>query len=92
MLQFEWDPKKAKKNRAKHGVSFSEGATVFGDPLSMTYPDPDHSSDEERFITIGHTDKGKVLIVSHTEHGKRIRIISVRKLTRRERKSYEEGC
>jgi uncharacterized DUF497 family protein len=89
-IEFEWDPDKAKKNIEKHRVSFNEAATVFGDPLSMTFYDPDHSIDENRFITVGLSCFGKLLIVSHTDRGDRIRIISARETTRRERKFYEE--
>jgi uncharacterized DUF497 family protein len=89
-IEFEWDPDKAKKNIEKHRVSFNEAATVFGDPLSMTFYDPDHSIDESRFITVGLSRLGKLLIVSHTDRDDRIRIISARETTRRERKFYEE--
>ena len=90
-MEFEWDSAKAEKNLAKHGVSFPEAATVFGDPLSMTYPDPDHSIREQRFITIGCSQDGRVLLVAHTDRAERIRIISARKATPRERKHYETG-
>jgi hypothetical protein len=90
-VDFEWDPAKASRNRVKHGIDFSEAATVFGDVLSQTFEDPDHSDDEERFVTIGVSARGRVLIVSHTDRGKRIRIISAREATRRERKDYEEN-
>jgi uncharacterized DUF497 family protein len=90
-MEFEWDPVKASRNQAKHGVEFSEAATVFGDVLSRTFADPDHSDDEDRFITIGLSDRGRVLIVSHTDRGERTRIISAREATRRERKAYEEN-
>ena len=90
-MDFEWDSAKAEKNLAKHGVSFPEAATVFGDPLSMTYPDPDHSIREQRFITIGCSQDGRVLLVAHTDRAERIRIISARKATPRERKHYETG-
>ena len=90
-MDFEWDDEKATRNLAKHGVSFHEAATVLGDPLAMTYFDPDHSEDEDRYLTIGHANIGQVLIVSHTDRGDRIRIISARRVTRKERKSYEEG-
>lgn len=89
-IEFEWDPSKATKNAEKHQVSFTEAATVFGDPLSITFYDPDHSDDETRYITIGLSSLGKPLMVSHTDRGDRIRIISARKATRRERKYYEE--
>ena len=90
LLKFEWDPEKAEQNLDKHRVSFPEAATVFGDPLSMTFYDPDHSLDEERYITIGHSDSGQLLMVAHTDRDDSIRIISARKSTHRERKSYEE--
>ncbi len=69
-MQFEWDRKKAKKNLRKHKVSFDEAITVFYDPLSATFDDPDHSIDEERFITIGYSSRGRLLVVSHTEREK----------------------
>ena len=91
MLQFEWYPDKATSNEKKHGVSFQEAATVFGDPLSLTFFDPDHSIDENRYITIGTSARGQLIIVSHADRDDRIRIISARKATRRERKIYENG-
>lgn len=90
-MEFEWDGDKAASNIAKHGVSFHDAAAVFGDPLSITYYDPDHSDDEDRYITIGHSADGQILIVSHTDRDDRIRIISARRATRKERKSYEQG-
>lgn len=90
-LIFEWDGKKAKQNLKKHGVSFEEAATVFGDPLSLTIEDPLHSTEEERFVTIGESIRRRVLVVVHTERRDHIRIISVRVATRRERRAYEEG-
>lgn len=90
-MEFEWDPEKAAGNLAKHGVTFQEAATVFGDPLAMTYFDPDHSEDEDRYLSIGHSNTGRLLIVSHTDRDERIRIISARQASRKERKSYEEG-
>jgi uncharacterized DUF497 family protein len=90
-LSFEWDENKAKSNLAKHGVSFEEGSTVFADPLSLTVPDPDHSEVEDRLIILGHSQRGKLLIVVHTERGDNIRIISARPASRRERKDYEEN-
>jgi len=89
-LRFEWNPNKAKKNIVKHGISFDEAATVFSDPLSMTYDDPDHSYDENRYIIIGLSTFGKLLFVSHVETNDTIRIISARQLTRKERKQYEQ--
>ena len=90
MVNFEWDPGKARLNRRKHRVSFEEAATVFGDSLAVTYPDPDHSQSEQRFITVGISNTGRVLIVAHVDRRENIRIISARKTTQRERKQYEE--
>jgi uncharacterized DUF497 family protein len=90
-VQFEWDPEKAAANLSKHGVSFHEAASVFGDPLSLTFDDPDHSSDEHRYLTAGLSAQGRHLIVAHTDRGGRIRIISARAMTKRERRFYEEG-
>lgn len=90
-MKFEWDPQKADSNQKKHGVSFQEAASVFGDVLSITYPDPDHSVKENRFITVGMSRLGRVLIVAHTDRRGNIRIISARKTTRQERRYYEEG-
>ena len=91
MLTFEWDHDKAKRNLRKHGVSFAEASTVFGDPLSIVFADPDHSEDEERFLIVGHSYKNRLLIVAFTERGNHIRIISARKLTSKERRDYEEA-
>ena len=90
-LEFEWDPAKEQSNIRKHGVSFHEGGTVFGDPLSWTFPDPDHSVGEERFLTIGISSQGRTLVVSHTDRGIKTRIISARPATPRERRDYEKG-
>jgi uncharacterized DUF497 family protein len=90
-LSFEWDANKAKRNLAKHGVSFEESSTVFGDKRSLTIPDPVHSKMEERFVTIGASHRGKLLVVVHTERSDNIRIISARVASRRERRSYEES-
>ena len=90
-MKFEWDQQKAGGNLKKHGVSFQEAASVLGDPLSITYHDPDHSITEFRFITVGISRSGQVLMVAHTDRGDTIRIISARKTTRQERKYYEEG-
>jgi len=90
-MKFEWDPQKAESNLKKHGVSFQEAASVLGDALSITYYDPDHSLREHRFITVGMSRSGKVLMVAHTERGDNIRIISARKTTRQEQRYYEEG-
>ena len=89
-MEFDWDPKKAANNLRKHGVSFNEAATVFGDPLGTTVPDPDRSLAEDRYITVGMSDRHRLVIVAHTERGERIRIISARELNRAEREAYEE--
>ena len=89
-LTFEWDSRKARSNFAKHGVGFQEASTIFGDPLSLTIPDPEHSLSEERYITVGRAFSGKLLVVVHTERGDNIRIISARRASRRERKFYEK--
>lgn len=90
-MEFEWDPDKAARNLAKHGVSFVEAATVFGDPLAITYFDPDHSDAEDRFLTFGQSSAGHLLVISHTDRVDRTRIISARRATRKERNQYEEG-
>ena len=89
-MEFEWDPKKAATNFRKHRISFNEAATVFGDSLGTTVPDPDHSLAEDRYITVAMSSRGRLVIVAHTERGERIRIISAGELTRAERKAYEE--
>jgi uncharacterized DUF497 family protein len=90
-LTFEWDGNKAAASASKHGVSFEEAATAFGDPLSITVADPGHSIDESRFVLIGRTVGGRTVVVVHTERGDNIRIISARLATRRESKDYEQG-
>jgi len=90
-MRFAWDGKKAASNLVKHGISFEEGATVFDDPLSNTFPDPDHSLEEHRFIIMGLAESGKILVVAHTDDGELVRIISAREAARGERKSYEES-
>jgi uncharacterized DUF497 family protein len=90
-LRFGWDPDKAAENLAKHGVSFEEAATVFRDVLSATGTDPDHSLDEERFVTFGISTGGRLLTIAHTDRDDTIRIISARPATPSERKIYEEG-
>jgi uncharacterized protein len=87
----EWDPVKAGSNLTRHGVSFAEATSVFLDPAALTFGDPDHSDEEEREITIGASATGRVLFVSHCPRGRRIRIVSARKSTRRERSQYAEG-
>jgi uncharacterized DUF497 family protein len=89
-VNFEWDPRKAAQNLRKHGVSFQEAATVFGDPFALTFDDPDHSATEQRYITVGMSNAGRVLIVAHADRGENIRIVSARKTTRSERRHYEE--
>ena len=92
MLSFEWNNQKALSNEQKHGISFDEASTVFGDPLSLTIHDPLHSENEERFVVIGTSHKNRVLIVVHTERGDDIRIISARKATKNERLQYESNA
>ena len=89
-MKFTWDPIKSEENVKVHGVDFREAATVFDDPLSTTFPDVDHSVGERRFLIIGMSAVGRILVVSHTETGDIIRIISARAATRRERRFYEE--
>ncbi len=89
-MDFEWDPRKAARNLGKHKVSFKEAATVFGDPLGVTVHDPDHSSEEDRYITVGMSDHLRLIIVRHVDRGDRVRIISARTMTRAEREAYEE--
>lgn len=89
MFQFEWDRGKAKKNFIKHKVSFDEAMTIFYDPLSATFVDPDHSVGEQRLITVGYSSHGRLLVISHTERGNTMRIISARTATAHERKRHE---
>ena len=88
---YEWDPKKARTNLRIHRVAFEEAATVFLDPFAVTYPDPDHSNEEDREITIGYSAKQRLLFVSHCRRGHRQRIIGARRTTRQERRQHEEG-
>lgn len=91
-MNFEWDPGKAAENLRRHGVSFREAMSVFGDPLAQTFADPDHSDAEARDLTFGVTREGRALVVAHCERGRRIRIIiSAREMTRREKRDHEEG-
>jgi uncharacterized DUF497 family protein len=90
-VRVEWDPEKAEANAARHGVTFDEAAAVFLDPLSLTIPDPDHSFEEDRFVTLGSSKAGRLLTVVHTERGDAIRVISAREATPRERRTYESG-
>ncbi len=89
-LEFEWDEQKAKTNQRKHGVSFEEASTIFNDPLSINFDDPDHSFGENRYIIIGSSDQDRYLFVSHTERGNKIRLISARLITSKERRYYEQ--
>jgi uncharacterized protein len=88
---FEWDPEKAQKNIRKHEVDFEEASSIFDDPMFITVIDEEHSNDEERYITIGLSNKNRLLLVAHAERDDRIRIISARKVTKNEEKFYEEA-
>jgi len=90
-VEFEWDPEKAAANIRRRRVSFNEAATVLEDPLSTTFPDEAHSEGEMRFVTVGVSQRGRLLVVAHTERNDTIRIISARRATRREREFYEQG-
>ncbi|MEG5059886.1 BrnT family toxin [Microcoleus sp. A2-C5] len=90
-MNCEWDENKAAANRSKHGVSFEEAKSVFDDRLYVDFYDPDHSDEEDRYIIIGASCRGRLLIVSYTERGDAIRLISAREVTRGEREVYEEG-
>jgi uncharacterized DUF497 family protein len=90
-IKFEWDPGKARRNLRKHGIDFNEASTVFADTLSITIPDPDHSEDEERWVTMGLSNRQRLLVVVHTEEEEMIRLISARTADRLERRKYEEG-
>ena len=89
-MDFEWDPKKAKYNLRKHGVSFEEASTVFDDVLATFYQDPDHSAHEKRLLTIGTSARGRLLYVAFADRKQRIRIISARVPTKQEKKLYEK--
>ena len=91
-MTFEWDEEKAAANLEKHGVSFDEAASVFYDPLASVYEDPDHSVSEKRFLTIGTSAGGRLLHIAFADREERIRIITARKVTKRERELYEEEC
>jgi uncharacterized protein len=91
-LLFEWDQQKAESNQQKHGVSFEEASTAFGDTLSITIPDPAHSEGEIRHLLIGATTARRVVVVAHTERGDNIRIINARPATRKEVRDYEQGA
>jgi uncharacterized protein len=90
-LLFEWDPDKATRNAQKHKVTFDEAQTVFEDPLSVTVFDPLHSDDEDRFVIIGLSGRNRLVVVSFTDRDERLRIISARVASKRERNQYEEG-
>ena len=90
-MEFEWDGKKAEANLSKHGIAFDEAKTVFADPLYIDFYDPDYSDEEHRYIIIGESQQRRLLIVSYTERNHKIRLISAREVTKRERKDYEEG-
>lgn len=90
-MEFDWDERKASANVKKHGVSFREAATVFGDPLAITFSDPDHSEHEPRFLTFGLSRSNRLLVVAHTEQSGKTRIINARPMTKHERTIYEEG-
>ena len=90
-MQFEWDPQKAAANVKRRRISFDEAASVLEDPLSTTYPDEAHSEEETRFLTVGASHRGRVLVVAHMDRNDTIRIITARRATRREREFYEQG-
>jgi hypothetical protein len=90
-MEFEWDDDKAAVNERKHGVAFAEAMTVFADPLALTGYDPDHSDGEDRYLTMGRSADDRLLVVSHTDRGENIRIISARLASRAERRDYEDG-
>lgn len=90
-MDFEWDDTKAEANEQKHGVSFAEAMTVFADPLSLTGYDPGHSEDEDRYLTMGTATAGRLLLVSPTDRGDKVRLLSAREASRRERRDYEDG-
>ena len=91
MVRFEWDPRKEALNLRKHGVSFDEASTVFGDSLAGTIPDPQHSERELRFVTLGRSSENRLLVVAHADRGENTRIISARPATAHERRRYESG-
>lgn len=92
-IQFEWDARKERRNRQEHGVGFDEASTALADTLSITIPDPDHSDDEERWVTMGFSHRRRLLVVVHTEHDEQqiVRIISARPADPDERRQHEEG-
>ena len=90
-MQFEWDPKKAEENLRKHAVGFREASTVFGDPLEVTIPDPDHSEGEARFLSVGLSAEGRLLVVAYTEREGKVRVVQARVAAPKERRAYESG-
>jgi uncharacterized DUF497 family protein len=90
-LGFEWDPRKARANQAKHGVTFGEASSAFGDPLSLTVPDSGEWAEEERVVLVGLSSARRLLVVIHTKRGERIRLISARLATKHEKRQYEES-
>jgi uncharacterized protein len=90
-MTFEWDEQKAADNAQKHGITFEEASTAFGDPLSVTIDDPDHSEAEDRFVLLGMSHTGRLVVVVHTDRDDHIRLISARLATRRERRDYEQA-
>jgi hypothetical protein len=90
-VEFEWDRRKAERNRRKHGITFGEAVSVFADPNELTIHDPDHSIDEDRFVTVGQSVLGRLLVVGYTERGSKIRVIFARRATWPERFDYEEA-
>jgi uncharacterized DUF497 family protein len=89
-MEFDWDENKAQSNWREHKVTFHEAATVFGDPQAITFDDPDHSTEEQRFLTFGYSHRNRLLVVAHTERYGKTRLISARQATRAERNLYEE--
>jgi uncharacterized protein len=90
-VEFEWDSEKAAENLEKHGVGFAEASTVFGDPLELTIPDPDHSQGEARFLSLGVSSEGRLLVVAYTEREGKVRVIHARIAAPKERRAYESG-
>lgn len=88
-MRFQWDAEKAQSNLKKHGVTFEESVTVFYDPLAATFDDPDHSQGERRWVTVGYSLQGRLLVVCHTERARSVRLVSARPATKRERKRHE---
>ncbi len=88
-MKFTWNQRKERSNLAKHGISFAEASTVFGDPLAASISDPDHSEGEVRFVTMGYSSSNRLIVVSHSEEGDTVRIISAREACSHERKTYE---